>query len=567
MTTTVASEVTKAKRAPRRRTTKRVELVTYDGTLADALFGMLKESSRMSWPSPRYRERPEQFFRDILGVEPWSKQLEVIDAVKTHARVAVKSGHKVSKSHSASGIALWFYSSFDDARVVMTSTTSRQVDDILWREIRMMRARSGVCVDCKAKNKTLSLEEQITVPCPHSGWVDGEIGELARTGLKSVDFREIKGFTAREAEAVAGISGKNLLYILDEASGIKPEIYEAIEGNRAGGARVILFSNPTRTSGEFYDAFNSKKRFYHTITISSEDTPNVVHGDDDPRAIPGLASRSWIAEKREEWGEDSPLYKVRVKGEFAELEEGKIFSVHAIAEAEARWHDQVGHGRLHIGLDPAGVGPLSDETVWAPRRGLKAYSMVALRNLTPQALLMHTVGICREMRREREIPVVVLDAEGKIGSEVLGTFKAYLAGRDEPEFELVPIRASDKAHRDAKVYDRQRDCLAGNLVTWLLEGGAIPSDTKLSAELQVFEWIEQERTGKVKITPKKNVRKELGRSPDRYDALTYACWEATVTRQDDGKDLRKSTYEMPMPPGGGMDPYGSSAGIDPYGAI
>ena len=53
--------------------------------------------------------------------------------------------------------------------------------------------------------------------------------------------------------------------------------------------------------------------------------------------IPGLAGREWIEEKREEWGEDSPLYLVRVKGEFAVAEDGKIFSIHAIAEAEKRW--------------------------------------------------------------------------------------------------------------------------------------------------------------------------------------------------------------------------------------
>src|SRR5204862_354817 len=145
--------------------------------------------------------------------------------------------------------------------------------------------------------------------CPHSVVIEEEPGELARTGLKSVDFREIVGFTAREAEAVAGISGRNLLYILDEASGIPDEIYEAIEGNRAGGARVVLLGNPTKTTGEFFDAFHAKARFYKTITVSSEQTPNVVTGRDE---IPGLATRAWIEEKREEWRPDSALYKVRV---------------------------------------------------------------------------------------------------------------------------------------------------------------------------------------------------------------------------------------------------------------
>src|SRR5690606_31880088 len=139
-------------------------------------------------------------------------------------------------------LAHWFYGSFDDARVIMTSTTARQVDQILWREVKMLRARSGWCVACKRGNQRRREEnpinpELIARPCQHSALIREVPGELARTGMKSADFREIVGFTAKEAEAVAGISGRNLLYIVDEASGVAQAIFEAIEGNRAGGAR------------------------------------------------------------------------------------------------------------------------------------------------------------------------------------------------------------------------------------------------------------------------------------------------------------------------------------------
>jgi len=561
VTSSVAKEVERARTAgPRLRV-----LRTFNGALARLASERAASLTRVSWPSVRYREDPVAFFREVLGVAPWSRQIEILEAVRDHKRVAVKSGHKVSKSNSAAGIALWFYCSFQDARVIMTSTTARQVDDILWRELRMMRARGGLCVECKAINETRSLANQITVPCEHSAWIDGDIGQLARTGLTSDDFREVKGFTAREAEAVAGISGRNLLYILDEASGIKPDIYEAIEGNRAGGARVVLFSNPTKTSGEFYDAFNSKSRFYSTHTISSEETPNVLYGDDDPRAIPGLASREWIEEKREEWGEDSPLYLVRAKGEFAELEEGKIFSVHAIAEAEARWEDTVGDGRLYIGLDPAGEGTAADECVWCYRRGQRVLGFAAVRGLSREAVLMHTLGIVREHRYDREVPLVVFDREGKIGAEIHGTFAAYLASKDAPEFASLPVRASDRATRDAVLYDKQRDALAGNLLDWIRSGGAIPSDVKLAAELHAWEWREQEASGRVKITPKKEIRKLLGRSPDRYDALALAVWEPI--HDDQGKSNRKDTLPDRRDEHV-MDPYApSDTMIDPYGAL
>lgn len=549
MTTSIASEVKRAKARPD------ASLRTFDEDLRLMMVAQTNTVTRVTFPSPKYRADPVAFFREILGVEPWSKQIEVIESIRDNKRVAVKSGHKVSKSHSAAGIALWFYCSFPDARVVMTSTTSRQVDDILWRECRMMRARSGICVECKKENEGLSLANQIKKPCVHSAEIDGEMGELARTGLKSEDFREIKGFTAREAEAVAGISGANLLYLLDEASGIKQEIFDAIEGNRAGGARIVMFSNPTRTTGEFYDAFNGKEKFYKTHTISSEDTPNVVHGDDDPRAIPGLASREWIEEKKEEWGEKSALYLVRVKGEFSELEDGKVFSIHIIGESEARWPTTPATGRLYIGLDPAGDGPSGDESVWITRRGKKLITVFAMRGLSKESLLAHTLGQCNTHKNPREIPVVMLDREGKVGAEVFGHFLAFVDSREDPPFELVGIRASDRARRNPLVYDRMRDELAANFLDWINDGGAILSDTKLQKEMHVLEWIEQ-INGRVKITPKKDIKKELGRSPDRYDAAVLVTWEPITMR--DNKPPRKETIEVRLEENVPMDPYAAS---------
>lgn len=544
---------------------------TFAEDLTDHLQAMILDLTAFRFPDSKWWDDPVGFFRNVLGVEPWSKQIEIIEAIRDHDRVAVKSGHKISKSHTAAGIALCYYCSFVDARVVMTSTTARQVDTILWRQLRMLRARCGRCVACKIEDPS---GFRIKMPCPHSGWIDGAMGEMARTGLKAIttdehpDFREIVGFTAREAEAVAGVSGSRLLYILDEASGIKEEIYEAIEGNRAGGARVVMFSNPTRPDGEFYKAFTEKKKFYKLLTISSEETPNVMYGEDDERAIPGLAWRKWVEEKKEEWGEDSPLYKVRVKGEFAELEDAKIFPVHKIAAAEDRWKNAVAEGRLYIGLDPAGESGVGDESIWAPRRGQKILSLVGKRGVSPAGHLVHTLGMISELKESpREVPVVVLDIEGETGHKVYNVFAAYLAPLESPPFELVAMRASDGAHRTPIVYDRQRDELCANLLKWINDGGAIPEDSKLAKDLNALYWIEQEKTGKIKLVAKKELRKKLKRSPDRYDACSLCVWEPKS--MSDAKIPRKeiNANAGKAPALASIDPYsgvGGDGGLDPY---
>lgn len=515
--------------------------------MVEAIAAARSDVTQVRWPSEKYRNAPVAFCEDVLGVEPWSRQVEILNAVRDHKRVAVVSGHKVSKSHTAAGIALWFYCSFEDARVVMTSTTSRQVDQILWREVRMMRARGGRCLACKKAE----LQE---IPCEHSALIDGEQGELARTGLKSRDFREIVGFTAREAEAVAGISGRNLLYILDEASGIAPEIFEAIEGNRAGGARIVMFSNGTQNDGEFFDAFHSKKDFYKTLSISSEETPNVIEGRE---VIPGLATREWIEEKKEEWGVHSALYKVRVKGEFATREDGKIFSIHTIGVAEARWSETAEAGRLYIGLDPAGPTGAGDETVFAIRRGMKLLALHAMRGLSDDQHVVQVQLMVAKYKIPRETPVVVLDREG-VGASIYSMLRNFV--ESSKAFDLVPVRASDKAHRQPQIYDRMRDELTANLESWFRDGGAIPEDVKLSAELHEPEW-KQHVNGRLKVTPKDIVRKAIGRSPDRYDALALSCWEPLALQEDVTPEIasRASDGGAPM-----LDPYAPV--MDPYAA-
>lgn len=502
--------------------------------LAGRLYGAFPSTAEsLGWPSAKYEKDPVSFAYDILGIECWDKQAELLTLAANHSRVACASGHKVSKSCSAAIIALWEYTQHEDSRVVLTAPTARQVDSILWREIRRLFSRSGRCVDCARDNPKGPR------PCPHSQVIDGEIGQLARTGLKS-GLREIVGFTARDAEAVAGISSPHLRYIVDEASGIGEDIYEAIEGNRAGGAEILLISNPTRTEGEFYEAFHGKAEFYETIQISSEETPNAKTGR---KVIPGLATRDYIEEKRREWGENSPLYKVRIKGEFVKGEDGKIISIALLTEAECRWKETKASGRLHIGIDPAGPGEGGDESGFAARRGNKHLSLQAFTGLTPEAHLTRTIELLQRLRYKRDtLPVVTIDAEGPVGYRVYLTLQAY-AEKNPGQFQLVRFRGSSQWKNPHRLYDRDRDLIWANMADWLRDGGTLIADTKLAQELHAPEWY-QDTNSRMKATDKKQLRKELGRSPDRGDAMCLAVWEPAWIRDAGQAEVAEEVQEQ-----------------------
>lgn len=534
------------------------ELWTFDSALLSEINELINFDKGIKFPSTRWQEEPVRFFNEVLGINPWSKQIEIIDAVRDNQRVAVASGNKIGKSNLACGLALWFYCSFDDARVAMTSRTMRQVESILWLELRKLFQRSGTCIKCK--KEFAKKNEEAPRPCPHSAIIDGGIGERAATGLIAKNFREIKGFSGKEKEAVAGISGKNLLFIIDEASGVSKTIFEGIEGNMAGGAKMLMLSNPTKTDGDFFEAFHEHKEFFKLFQVSGEDTPNFKYGDSDPRAIPGLASRDWIDQKKKQWGEDNPLFKVHVKGEFATLEDGKIFTIDLLSSSISNWTSTPATGRLFVGLDPAGDGPSGDDTVWTLRRGQKILAIVAQKGLSAQAVLLQTIAICREHSEKREVPIVVCDVEGRIGAEFEGVMRAHLqTKKGEPDFQFVPVRVSDKAQKMPNVYDRLRDELAGNLFEWLKDGGAIVDDNKLIAELHSLEWYENQFNSKLKVTTKSDIKKIIGRSPDRYDSLALACYETIAIK--DGTLERVSTIKDKIK--NKIDVY-SDPTVDPY---
>ena len=107
MTTSIAENLATS----RKRSSSPREVLTFRSDLRAALAEQMRARTHVAWPSPRYRDDPVRFFREVLGVDPWHKQIEIIQAVRAHKRVAVKSGHKVSKSHTAAGIARGFWCS------------------------------------------------------------------------------------------------------------------------------------------------------------------------------------------------------------------------------------------------------------------------------------------------------------------------------------------------------------------------------------------------------------------------------------------------------------------------
>lgn len=443
----------------------------------------------------RWHDDPVAFAQEALGIEPWDRQADLLRAVATHDRVAVRSGHKTGKSTSAAILALWFIVTRRNARVIMTSSSYRQVRSILWKELRRLHSSARVPIG-------------------------GAIALDPETGLQFADGREVVGFSTNEPEKMAGVSGANLLFIIDEASGVPEEIYEAVEGNRAGGAKLVLLGNPTRTSGTFFEAFHSKRDFWTLLHLSSEDTPNVREGR---IVIPGLATREWVDEKRREWGEDSLPYAVRVRGDFPRQDERSLIGLDLVEAARERWADAEEYGSLSVGVDPARFG--SDETAIAAIRGNALAPIRTLSSMDGPSVAGKVMEFIRSIRKPGERPSVKVDVIG-IGASVYDALRVYAN-----EIDVVAVNASSASTVEVEgrpAYGCLRDQLWCDIRDWLKGGGSLPADSQLESELVGIQYSFDMR-GRLKVESKDSMKKRLGRSPDRADALALAIHQPSVT--------------------------------------
>lgn len=481
----------------------------------------------------RYYDDPVGFCVDVLGFEPWEGQQVVLNLLAKHDSITVPAGRAVGKSRLDGAAALWFAATRGPgARVILTAPTFRQVQVILWEEIR-------------------NLWHGAKVP------LHGEIAKMASTGARLANGAQILGLTAEQPEAFQGIRGAVMLIIADEASGISDEIFHVLDGNTAGGAKLLLTGNPTKSTGYFRESIRSER--FKAVRLSAEDSPNVAAGR---IVVRGLATLEWLEERRREWGPDSPLYKIHVLGLVVEAEEGRLFTVEMIAAATAAWGSTPATGRLVIGVDPAGANGDGDESAFTARRGKKVLKIHTRRGLTEQGHIVEVLGLIATLRGDSaDTPVVIVDRDGYVGARVYAEFAAYRMQHDEA-FVLYGVRGGERARRKPLVYDRVRDEVWFGLVDAIRDGLAFPDDVKLTRELAAVK-AEAHVSGRSKVTEKKELRAELGRSPDRADSLSLCCVEIAAWVAD-GR-VRDEVAPMPVQ----HDPYREprARGFDPYAAM
>ena len=455
----------------------------------------------------RYRDDPVAFAREVLQITVWSRLADLLRAVRDHDSVSVRAGQKVSKTTGLAIIALWWACTRARAKVIFCAPSSTQVQSQLYAEI--IRLHNA--------GKTREQREQV-------GGALVELGGRALTecedGIMWDDGRAVFGFPAsdaKKAERFLGHSSPSLLIIADESSGIAAQILSTLDGNRAGGGKMILAGNPTQDSGYFFDAFHKNAGFWRTLHISSEESPNVT-GEAE---IPGLARPQYIEQRAKEWGRDSWEFQVKIGGNFARQSERAFIDLTLVIGAQNRWTTTPSAEDLaqplSVGVDPARMG--KDYTSITFRRGAWVDKIITLAKRDNGDVAGVILTEIEARARPGEEVRVKVDQTNNNG--VVDFLK-----RCEPKrgiiLRLVEI-TSQSSSLDPGFRD-MRSHVWGTMRGWLATG-AIPSDGSLQAQLTAPQSDYDERL-RVRLESKRDVSERLGRSPDDADSLALACFEA-----------------------------------------
>lgn len=442
-----------------------------------------------------------KFAYEVLGLTPWPRGTEVLSAIQDHDRVAIRAGRKVMKSTAGIAAAIWW--AYRGGKVMATSATYAQLEDPLWVELRKLIGQSGLQVH-------VPLEPDTPVRFDSGGTIVGRV--------------------AAQPENMQGPSGADSFYLIDEASGVRRAIFGAIEGNVAGGGKIIQMGNPTQLTGSFYDAFHRESAAWHGIRISSRESPNVLAGR---MVVPGLALPEWISEMERKHGPDSQFVGIHVDGEFPTTGANSVIPLKLSQAAMDAWGTRATDpGRLHLGVDVGRSG--DDPSVVYARRGKHAYPPLtehgtdsyAVARMVLTALKLYGTEIEQdrhliEQRPELQ-PVVNLDVIG-IGAgayDVLHTQHGHV-------LEVHGINVAENA-TDPEAYHRLRDQLTFALKDWLTEGGTYPPHQDTHEELIAFTYGFDTR-GRYTVSSKDEMKETLGRSPDHADALALSVMQTEAS--------------------------------------
>ena len=448
----------------------------------------------------RYAMDPMRFCREALNFEPTYQQAQLIESIVDNVRIAVRSGHGCGKTKSTSSLILWFITTRPFSRVLATAPNISILGKVLWPEL------AAGFYELSQKFPPL-----------------GKLFGMTRTTFFNVEhstrwFAVARTSRKESSQGLAGQHSKFLLCIVEEASAVPDEVFEVLDGALTGGSenKLVMVGNPTATHGRFFDSFHSKKDSHKTIHWDGEKSP--------------LVSQDMIDLFKDEYGDGSREYFVRVKGEFPPMVSGMLL---ARGEIESLPKNEIQHElppmRI-ISVDVAGSGRDSSVILIIDVSGDGSERFAEVQEIREYQIGVDTIQLASEvmfLARERSARVIV-DSVG-VGQGV----SDFLTHN---EVEHIAMNWGHPSWFNDRFLNQRAEAYH-----WIREGMVrhqlkVERNPKLFQQLANIPFTYNER-GKLQLLSKDRMQAKGIKSPDLADALAMSYlvpYEALVGARPQG---------------------------------
>jgi hypothetical protein len=447
----------------------------------------------------RWMSCPTCWATDCLVINFPAYQAEVLDALVSRNRVALRGPHGIGKSLIGAVAVNWFATTRElagvDWKIITTASAWRHLEVYLWPEIHKWAGR---------------VDFEVLGRAPFSPRT-----ELLDLRLK-LSYGAATAVASSMPERIEGAHADSLLYLLDEAKIIPGATWDAVEGafSGAGGdtgqeAFALAMSTPGPPAGRFYDI--------HRRAPGYEDWW-VRHVTLEEAIAAGRISREWAEQRKKQWGPDSAMYHNRVLGEFHASDEDAVVPLSWLELAIERWWEWDRSGRLSPGgpyWTGVDVGRGGDETVLARRDGWAVLlsgnrrrdtmATVALVQGEPGRAIVDVIGLGAGVYdRLREVDAKPL--------AYVGSSKTPVRDRSG-KYGFINVRSA--------AYWNLRELLDPAYEPTL----ALPPDDLMISDLTTPIWREVSGVPpKIQVEKKEDVVARLGRSSDRGDSVAMSLW-------------------------------------------
>jgi hypothetical protein len=273
-------------------------------------------------------------------------------------------------------------------------------------------------------------------------------------------------------------------------------------------ARVLAIGNPDDPHSHFVNQVMKPGSDWNQITIDGYETPNFT-GEQVPDELRELLlSQLWVEERKKRWGENSPLYISKVRGQAPEISDNTVFAPSLLRECQER--ELPGTAKGNYGADIAREG--EDRSVVVRDRA----GVIRTVKVLPKQDTMATAGELAQILRLRgDVPMQV-DADG-LGAGVFDRLREQGLPVHEFRGGMKPIDTERFINRRAEIFWTLRERMEDGEVDLPADG----EDDDLIAQLGSLRFFLDSR-GRIGIESKDDMRKRGLPSPDKADAAAMS---------------------------------------------